>query len=180
MDIAQVKKQFSDKLSICLSLCCILHCIALPVIILMIPSFASLWINNEKVHVILVLFAVPISLFAMAKSLRVHHNYKCISLAVIGLSLLVGAIFMHDINFGSENSHIGHKEATHHEEVGHKEATHHEEAGHKEATHHEEDEHEHHEHGGIGETLETIFTVLGGLILLGAHYLNIRSIREST
>ena len=167
MDIAQVKKQFSDKLSICLSLCCILHCIALPVIILMIPSFASLWINNEKVHVILVLFAVPISLFAMAKSLRVHHNYKCISLAVIGLSLLVGAIFMHDINFGSESSHIGHGEATHHEEAGHKEATHHEEA-----------EHGHHEHGGIGETLETIFTVLGGLILLGAHYLNIRSIRD--
>ena len=180
MNIAQVKKQFSDKLSICLSLCCILHCIALPVIILMIPSFASLWINNEKVHVILVLFAVPISLFAMAKSLRIHHNYKCISLAVIGLSLLVGAIFMHDINFGSENSHIGHKETTHHEEAGHKEATHHEEAGHKDATHHEEDEHEHHEHGGIGETLETIFTLLGGLILLGAHYLNIRSIREST
>ena len=54
-----------------------------------------------------------------------------------------------------------------------------EEAGHKEATHHEEAEHGHHEHGGIGETLETIFTVLGGLILLGAHYLNIRSIRES-
>ena len=168
MNIAQVKKQFSDKLSICLSLCCILHCIALPVIILMIPSFASLWINNEKVHVILVLFAVPISLFAMAKSLRVHHNYKCISLAVIGLSLLVGAIFMHDINFGSE-SHTEHKEVAHHEE-----------AGHKEATHHEEDEHEHHEHGGIGETLETIFTVLGGLILLSAHFLNIRTTREST
>ena len=168
MNITQVKKQFSDKLSICLSLCCILHCIALPAIILMIPSFASLWINNEKVHVILVLFAVPISLFAMAKSLRVHHNYKCISLATIGLSLLVGAIFMHDINFGSESSHIGHEEATHHEEAGHKEATHHEEAGHG-----------HHEHGGIGETLETIFTVIGGLILLGAHYLNIRLIRES-
>ena len=180
MNIAQVKKQFSDKLSICLSLCCILHCIALPVIILMIPSFASLWINNEKVHVILVLFAVPISLFAMAKSLRIHHNYKCISLAVIGLSLLVGAIFMHDINFGSESSHIGHGEATHHEEAGHKETTHHEETVHKEATHHEEAEHGHHEHGGIGETLETIFTVLGGLILLGAHYLNIRSVREST
>ena len=180
MDIAQVKKQFSDKLSICLSLCCILHCIALPVIILMIPSFASLWINNEKVHVILVLFAVPISLFAMAKSLRIHHNYKCISLAVIGLSLLVGAIFMHDINFGSESSHIGHGEATHHEEAGHEKVDHNEEAGHQEATHHEEAEHGHHEHGGIGETLETIFTVLGGSILLGAHYLNIRSVREST
>ena len=161
MNITQVKKQFSDKLSICLSLCCILHCIALPVIILMIPSFVSSWINNEKVHVILVLFAVPISLFAMAKSLRVHHNYKCISLAVIGLSLLIGAIFMHDINFGSE-SHSGDEEVAQHEDAEHKEAG-----------------HGHHEHGGIGETLETIFTVLGGLILLGAHYLNIRSIREA-
>ena len=169
MDITQVKKQFSDKLSICLSICCILHCIALPVIILMIPSIASIWINNEKVHVILVLFAVPISLFAMAKSLRIHHNYKCISLAVIGLSLLVAAIFMHDISFGSESSHIGHEDVAHHEETEHKEATHHKEA-----------EHGHHEHGGIGETLETVFTVLGGLILLGAHFLNIRSIREST
>ena len=168
MNIAQAKEQFSDKLSICLSLCCILHCIALPAIIFIIPSFASLWINNEKVHVILVLFAVPISLFAMAKSLRIHHNYKCISLAVIGLSFLVIAIFMHNINFGSESTHIGHEEVTHHEEARHKEATHHEEAGHG-----------HHEYGGIGETLETIFTVLGGLILLGAHYLNIRSIRES-
>ena len=168
MNITQVKKQFSDKLSICLSLCCILHCIALPVIILMIPSFASLWINNEKVHIILVLFAVPISLFAMAKSLRVHHNYKCISLAIIGLSLLIGAIFMHNINFGSE-SHSGHEEVAHHEDAEHKEATHHEEAGHR-----------HDGHGGIGETLETIFTVLGGLILLGAHYLNIRSIREAS
>ena len=127
----------------------------------MIPSFVSSWINNEKVHVILVLFAVPISLFAMAKSLRVHHNYKCISLAVIGLSLLIGAIFMHDINFGSE-SHSGDEEVAQHEDAEHKEAG-----------------HGHHEHGGIGETLETIFTVLGGLILLGAHYLNIRSIREA-
>ncbi len=157
MNIANAKKQFSDKLSICLSLCCILHCIALPVIILMIPSFASLWINNEKVHVILVLFAIPISLYAMAKSLRIHHNYKCISLAVVGLSLLVVAIFMHNINFGGETGH----------------------AEHKETTHHEENEHGHHEHGGIGETLETIFTVLGGLTLLGAHYLNIRLTRKS-
>ena len=170
MNIAQVKKQFSDKLSICLSLCCILHCIALPVIILMIPSFASLWINNEKVHVILVLFAVPISLFAMAKSLRIHHNYKCISLAVIGLFLLIVAIFMHDINFGRESGHIEHLEATQHEESGHD----------GKEVHHEESGHGHHEHGGIGETLETIFTVLGGLILLGAHFLNIRLTKKST
>ncbi len=157
MNITYFKKQISDKLSICLSLCCILHCIALPVLILMIPSISSFWINDENVHIFLVLLAIPISLFAMGKSLRIHNNYKCIALAVVGLLLLVAAIFMHDIGFIGEHGH---------EENGH------EENG--------QDEHGHEEHGGIGETLETIFTVIGGLILLSAHYLNIRLSNKSS
>ncbi len=150
MNITSFNKQFSDKLSICLSVCCILHCIALPFVILMIPRFASFWINDENVHVVLVLLAIPISLFAMAKSLAKHHNYKCISLAGIGLLMLVVAIFMHDIGFIGE--HTG-------EELGH-------------------DDHD--EHNGLGETLETIFTVIGGLVLLVAHFLNIRLTNKSS
>ena len=150
------KKQFSDKLSICLSVCCILHCIALPFLILLIPSVASLWINDESVHVLLVLLAIPISLFAMSMSLRKHHNYKCIALAVIGLALLVLAIFMHDIGFSGEHGHVEHANEEHGNEK------------------HEDGEHGHEEHGGLGETLETVFTVLGGLILLSAHFFNIR------
>ena len=76
MNNSYAKKQFSDKLSICLSICCILHCIALPALILILPSLASFWINDENVHVVLVLVAIPISLFAMGRSLRKHHNYK--------------------------------------------------------------------------------------------------------
>ena len=151
MKLTEAKKQFSDKLSICLSVCCILHCIALPFLILLIPSVASLWINDESVHVVLVLLAIPISLFAMSVSLKKHHNYKCIALAVIGLVLLVLAIFMHDIGFSGEHGHVEH--ANEKREYG---------------------EHSHEEHGGLGETLETVFTVLGGLILLSAHFLNIR------
>ena len=149
MNNSYAKKQFSDKLSICLSICCILHCIALPALILILPSLASFWINDENVHVVLVLVAIPISLFAMGRSLRKHHNYKCITLAAIGLFLLVAAIFMHDIGFNVEHEHI---------EVGQGENS----------------DHGHDEHGGLGEKLEKIFTVLGGLILLSAHYLNIK------
>ena len=93
-------------------------------------------------------------IFAMLKSLRKHNNYKCIALAVIGLLLLVAAIFMHDIGFNGEQAHVEQEQNLHVEES--------------------QDKHGHHEHGEIGETLETIFTVLGGLVLLGAHYLNIR------
>ena len=142
-------KNITDKFSICLSMCCILHCLALPVLIVLLPSISSLWINDEIVHVYLVLLAIPISLFAMVKSLKVHNNYKCISLAVVGLLLLVAAIFMHDIgSFFSEQGHVN--------EHGHV------------------DEHGHDEHNGIGELLEKCFTVLGALILVGAHILNLR------
>ena len=142
-------KNITDKFSICLSMCCILHCLALPVLIVLLPSISSLWINDEIVHVYLVLLAIPISLFAMVKSLKVHNNYKCISLAVIGLLLLIAAIFMHDIGsfFGEQG---------HGEEKGHVE------------------EHGHDEHHGIGGLLEKIFTVLGALVLVGAHILNLR------
>ena len=136
-------KNITDKFSICLSMCCILHCLALPVLIVLLPSISSLWINDEIVHVYLVLLAIPISLFAMVKSLKVHNNYKCISLAVIGLLLLIVAIFMHDI--GSFFGEQGHGE-----------------------------EHGHNEHHGIGGLLEKIFTVLGALVLVGAHILNLR------
>ena len=157
MNTIHFKKQIGDKLSICLSLCCILHCIALPVLILIIPSISSFWINDENVHIVLVILAVPISLFAMGKSLRVHHNYKCILLAGVGLLLLVAAIFMHDIGFTGEHGH---------EEHGNQE--------------HGHEEHGHEEHGGLGETLETIFTVIGGLVLLSAHFINIRLTNKST
>ena len=142
-------KNITDKFSICLSMCCILHCLALPVLIVLLPSISSLWINDEIVHVYLVLLAIPISLFVMIKSLKVHNNYKCISLAVIGLLLLLVAIFMHDIgSFFGEQGHV--------EEQGHGE------------------EHGHDEHHGIGELLEKFFTVLGALVLVGAHILNLR------
>ena len=149
----QIKQQFSDKLSICLSICCILHCIALPLVIIILPSVASFWISNENVHVILVILAIPISLFAMGKSLRKHHNYRCIALAVLGLFLLVVAIFIHDIGLNGEYGHNVHG-------------------------HEEKNNHAHDEHGGLGETLETIFTIIDGLILLSSHFLNIRFVKQ--
>ena len=86
----------------------------------------------------------------MAKSLRKHHSYRCLSLAVIGLLLLIAAIFMHDIGFidNHEKHHISND--------------------------HVAEEHGHDEHGGIGEKLEMVLTVFGGLILFYAHFLNIK------
>ena len=64
---------------------------------------------------------------------------------------------MHDIGFMGEHGH---------EENGNQE--------------HGHEEHGHEEHGGLGETLETIFTVIGGLVLLSAHFINIRLTNKST
>ena len=67
---------------------------------------------------------------------------------------------MHDIEFISQ-----HLDSTNINEENNVHADHH---------------HEHEEHGGIGETFEIIFTVLGGLVLLGSHLLNIRRTNNPT
>ena len=44
-------KFFSDKLAIGLSLTCAIHCIALPFLLIGLPSFAALNLDNEAFHV---------------------------------------------------------------------------------------------------------------------------------
>ena len=100
----------------------------------------------KRTYVLLVLSAIPISLTAMFKSLNKHHNYKCFILAGLGLFLLFIAIFMRDTDIGLEQLH----------------------------DYHGIEDHAHDKLGGLGETLETIFSILGGLVLLGAHFLKIK------
>ena len=63
---------------------------------------------------------------------------------------------MHDISISGEHVHGVHYIEEHSNEK------------------HDDGLHVNEEHGGLGETLETVFMLLFGLILLSAHFINIR------
>ena len=88
----------SDKTAIGLSLLCTLHCLALPLAIVLLPSMAALPLNDEAFHLWMVLAVIPISLYALTLGCKKHKRYRLLWLGSIGVSILAAAAFLgHDL-----------------------------------------------------------------------------------
>jgi hypothetical protein len=89
----------SDKIAIGLSFMCVLHCIALPLTLVAMPSVTSLLaLNDERFHLWLVFAVIPISLFAVLLGYLHHKRLNVLLISAVGLSMLVGAaMFGHEV-----------------------------------------------------------------------------------
>jgi hypothetical protein len=84
----------TDKLAIMLSIACAIHCLALPLILLLLPSFAVLTLNNEAFHLWMVLIVLPTSVYALFMGCKQHKRYRLLFIGFCGLVLLVLAILL--------------------------------------------------------------------------------------
>lgn len=83
----------ADKAALGASALCLVHCLGLPVLIALSPAIASLLDAAEGVHLLVFLFAVPVSAMAMVAGHRRHGLVVPAVLAAIGLGLIgVGAL----------------------------------------------------------------------------------------
>ena len=90
----------SARLNLCavgLSTLCLLHCIALPILITVLPVAAQA-AENELVHQALVLAAVPVSLRVVWKTLPLDGNRLFVGAALGGLGLLLLAAFVEAVS----------------------------------------------------------------------------------
>lgn len=85
---------FTDKMAISLSLLCAFHCLAFPVVILMLPSIAALPLNDEAFHLWMVLAVIPTSIYALSVGCNKHKRHQVIGLGIIGLVFLASAVFI--------------------------------------------------------------------------------------
>jgi hypothetical protein len=76
-----------DRTAMQLSGLCILHCLALPLLILGTPLFAA--ISGSHWHAPMLLLVVPVSLFAIVMGYRRHGNKALLVFAALGLLLIV-------------------------------------------------------------------------------------------
>ncbi|MBO1255014.1 MerC domain-containing protein [Alteromonas sp. 5E99-2] len=84
----------SDKLAIGLSVACTFHCLALPLILAMIPSLTALQLDNESFHLWMIVAVVPSSIYALTLGCKQHKDYKIVATGLVGLSLLVLAVVL--------------------------------------------------------------------------------------
>lgn len=88
----------ADKAAIGLSLTCAIHCLALPVLIAVLPALSATQLGDEAFHLWLLVAVVPASLLALTIGCRKHKRYRVVVMGVIGLVALVMTAWLgHDV-----------------------------------------------------------------------------------
>lgn len=88
----------ADKTAIGLSTLCAIHCLMLPVAIVMLPSLLATSFGDESFHQWLLLAVIPSSAIALTLGCRKHGRWGVVTTGVLGLSVLVfTAFFGHDL-----------------------------------------------------------------------------------
>ena len=90
----------SDKVAVTLSTACVLHCFFAPSFVILTSGFLSISIDNEFVHYLILLLAVPVSSFALYLGWKNHKNTSFLPFGIIGLLVLVAAVLMGEAMLG--------------------------------------------------------------------------------
>jgi hypothetical protein len=94
------RKYLTDKLAIGLSVTCAIHCLVMPIILLLLPSVAALQLNNEAFHLWMIVAVVPTSIYALFIGCRRHEHYRLLVIGSLGLVFLVLAVVLSEKTLG--------------------------------------------------------------------------------
>lgn len=89
MSVRQGRSPPFDGVAIAASLLCLVHCLLLPVIILLLPALAAFLTFSEAFHIWAIAVAVPTGVLALVGGYRRHHSFVPTWIVVPGLALLV-------------------------------------------------------------------------------------------
>tara|TARA_Y100000389_G_scaffold204706_1_gene259073 strand:+ start:13117 stop:13542 length:426 start_codon:yes stop_codon:yes gene_type:complete len=95
------KKQIlTDKFAMGISLICLVVCLFAPSFLILTSGFISLTIENELIHKLILVIAIPISIFALCIGYKNHKKILSVYLGSMGIFSLVAAIAFGEIIFG--------------------------------------------------------------------------------
>lgn len=87
-----------DKMAIGLSLTCAVHCLLLPIALVMLPTLFANSFEGEYFHLWMLIAVLPTSLIALTLGCRRHRNMSVIAIGLPGLIILtLTTFFGHDL-----------------------------------------------------------------------------------
>ena len=96
----------TDKAAMTLSLVCVLHCFFVPSFVVVGSSFLSLNFDNEIVHYLIILVAVPLSVFALYTGYKNHKSTSSLPYGIFGLMILILAVLLGEEKIGELGEQI--------------------------------------------------------------------------
>lgn len=82
-----------DTLGMIVSMACVVHCVALPLALGLLPALGLSFLANDGVHEVLAVVVVVVALLAFVPGYRVHHARHVPVIGAFGVTLLSGAAF---------------------------------------------------------------------------------------
>lgn len=93
---ASLGGSFGDGIAVLLSFTCLVHCLALPLLLTLLPAWST-WLDvPESFHFWVVVLAAPISLGVLVSAARGRMRYAPLWLGVAGMTALAVALTFDD------------------------------------------------------------------------------------
>lgn len=90
----------TNNLAIGLSALCVVHCLATPLLLVLLPSLTALQLDNEAFHRWLLMGVIPTSLFSLFMGCKEHRSYSVLIVGLCGLLFLISAVFVEGFENG--------------------------------------------------------------------------------
>jgi hypothetical protein len=89
--------RYLDRIAISLSTICIVHCLAMPFLVAMLPVVALSFGGDGHFHALMLWLVVPTSAIGFSLGFRVHHSTKIVVAGAVAVAVLaLVALWGHD------------------------------------------------------------------------------------
>ncbi|MBK7584382.1 MAG: MerC domain-containing protein [Myxococcales bacterium] len=82
-----------DTLGVIVSAACVVHCMAMPLVLSLLPALGLSFLANDGVHEVLAVLVVLLAVLAFVPGYRVHHLKYVPVIGGFGVIVLAGAAF---------------------------------------------------------------------------------------
>jgi hypothetical protein len=80
--------KYVDRVAIALSTICIVHCLAMPFVIALLPVAALTFGGDGHFHALMLWFVVPTIIIGLGLGVRVHRRYAIVALGMVAVAVL--------------------------------------------------------------------------------------------
>ena len=88
------KQLKTDKFAATISLACAVHCFFVPSFFIVTSGFIFTSIDNELIHKVILLIALPVSLYALSLGYKNHNILSFLYIGISGLLALSAAVLL--------------------------------------------------------------------------------------
>lgn len=92
-------QEFVDTTGVCLSFTCAIHCLAMPLLVAVLPLLGLGFLVSERAEVVLIIGAVGLAIASLAWGVRHHRSWRALLILIVALAFLGTAHTFAEGNF---------------------------------------------------------------------------------